>query len=163
MKYNNNTIPLISFYFVRHGQTDWNKTYQTLCDRDDIALNTTGIDQANAAGKILKNIFLTEIYTSPLHRAIQTAQIINNYLNLPLMMHEGLGKVCNETVATAITDILRLNATSLVVSHGEIYRILLRILNAQASDPSPKNGGMYFFQAPTPQSNQWIVVKVNEN
>ena len=41
----------------------------------------------------------------------------------------------------------------LIVSHGEVYRILLRILNAQATDLNAKNGGLYF-------SGHWAVCEL---
>lgn len=71
------------FYFVRHGETDWNrrKIYQGL---SDIPLNKAGIGQAAMVASFLKNEPIAHIVTSPLIRAKQTADIINKHLSRPI-------------------------------------------------------------------------------
>lgn len=62
-----------SFYFIRHGETDWNKDF--ICQgHNDIPLNSKGIEQARNRSQ---SSFLqfTEIFSSPLKRARQTAEI----------------------------------------------------------------------------------------
>ena len=76
-----NKIPYIPFYFVRHGQTDWNKDNKALCSDDDIQLNETGLLQVTNTSKLLPFLGITKIYSSPLRRAQQTAEIINNQLD----------------------------------------------------------------------------------
>jgi broad specificity phosphatase PhoE len=73
--YMNNTlqIPSMPFYFIRHGETDWNKTRQDLCDRDDIELNQTGIEQVEKIHPIIETLGITHIYSSPLKRTEQIA------------------------------------------------------------------------------------------
>ena len=70
-------------YFVRHGETDYNKKgiYQ---GQLDIELNDEGLNQAMQARENLKNIKFDEIYSSPLKRALKTAEIINEYHNLEI-------------------------------------------------------------------------------
>ncbi len=62
-------------YIVRHGQTDWNLKgiYQ---GRIDISLNKTGIEQAKKIKKKLEGIKFDKVFSSPLKRAYETAQII---------------------------------------------------------------------------------------
>lgn len=62
-------------YILRHGQTDANKKY-LLQGRSDLPLNDTGILQAREAGEGFRRlgITFTEVYSSPLQRAVQTAQ-----------------------------------------------------------------------------------------
>lgn len=78
----NNSIPHIPFYFLRHGETDWNKYQQALCDQDEITLNETGLIQATNIRTKLCFLGITRIYASPLMRAKQTAEIVNEALNL---------------------------------------------------------------------------------
>ncbi len=150
-------MPRVPFYFIRHGETDWNKIHQALCSQDDIPLNETGLLQATQVCKQLGSLGITKIYSSPLMRAKQTAEIINNQLDVHLELHAGLREILDERVAIAFTEILDPSHTMLIVSHGEVYRILLRILNAQTTDHKAKNCGLYFFNPSDSQSDQWIV------
>ena len=72
------------FYYVRHGQTDWNLN-KRLQGNTDIALNETGIAQAHAAKDKMAGIEITTICSSPLMRARKTADIINTVLNCPIV------------------------------------------------------------------------------
>jgi broad specificity phosphatase PhoE len=73
------------FYFVRHGQTDANKQ-GLMCGRGwNIELNEAGIDQAKAARDLLNaENDLGTFYVSSMIRTRQTAQILNEHLNLPV-------------------------------------------------------------------------------
>jgi len=61
---------------LRHGETDWNSLGK-LQGREDVPLNTTGIEQINEAAKYLKNFDWSIIITSPLSRAKTSAEIIS--------------------------------------------------------------------------------------
>ncbi len=63
-------------FLVRHGQTDWNKNHVIQGQHTDVPLNETGIQQAKDRAKAFKDFKFDKIYTSPLKRAKQTAQII---------------------------------------------------------------------------------------
>jgi broad specificity phosphatase PhoE len=76
-------IPLKSFYFIRHGETDWNKS-GTIMGSKDIELNSRGISQAESARDFLKDEPIEQIYSSSLKRAHHTADIINENLNVPI-------------------------------------------------------------------------------
>jgi broad specificity phosphatase PhoE len=64
-------------YFVRHGQTDWNKggRFQSVTD---VPLNETGLAQAQAirAELLARSVVFGEARCSPLGRARDTAAII---------------------------------------------------------------------------------------
>lgn len=64
-------------FIIRHGQTRMNKA-MALQGRSDQPLNENGIMQAEEAGARLAacNIHFTNVFTSPLQRAVQTAQLI---------------------------------------------------------------------------------------
>ncbi len=62
-------------YIIRHGQTQVNKQ-QALQGRSDHQLNETGIAQAESVAAGLKNIVFDHVFSSPLKRAVQTAEIV---------------------------------------------------------------------------------------
>ena len=82
-------LPLKPFYFIRHGETDWNQK-NVIMGQTDISLNENGIKQAHEASKKLQNINFSNIYSSPLLRANQTAEIINADYKHSLILHSGL-------------------------------------------------------------------------
>ena len=64
-------------YIVRHGQTDWNVEGR-YAGRVDVKLNSKGIEQAKITAEKLSGIKFDKVFSSPLKRAIQTAEIICN-------------------------------------------------------------------------------------
>ena len=74
---------------VRHGETDWNAR-GLLQGWLDVPLNARGISQAHALAEHLQNRGFNRIWTSPLLRARQTAEIIAEHLGLEVSLHEGL-------------------------------------------------------------------------
>lgn len=65
----------MKLYLIRHGETDWNQVHR-FQGREDIPLNADGIKQAELTGNALKNLGIEAVYTSPLQRALRTAQEI---------------------------------------------------------------------------------------
>lgn len=59
---------------LRHGQTDWNIDFR-LQGTSDIPLNETGLAQARAAAEAISSQW-DVIVSSPLDRAVKTAQIV---------------------------------------------------------------------------------------
>lgn len=75
-------------YLVRHGETHWNIQRRTQGIKD-IPLTAKGMNQAEELSRRLKKEPITKIYTSTLKRALSTAIIIGNKLDLtPLEMKE---------------------------------------------------------------------------
>jgi broad specificity phosphatase PhoE len=64
-------------YVVRHGQTDWNLEGR-FQGRIDIPLNEKGKNQAKKTKEKLEGIEFDKVFSSPLKRALETAQIITN-------------------------------------------------------------------------------------
>ncbi len=82
-------IPKRPFYFLRHGQTDWNLEgrYQ---GHTDIPLNRAGIAEAQAAAECLAEVAIDRIVVSPLIRAVATAAIVAERLGKPIQIERGL-------------------------------------------------------------------------
>ncbi|MFD1040400.1 histidine phosphatase family protein [Virgibacillus byunsanensis] len=72
---------------IRHGETEWNAQGK-IQGRTNTSLNTRGIQQAEECRDFVKDSTWDIIITSPLKRAMQTAQIINKSLNVPLIEME---------------------------------------------------------------------------
>ncbi len=78
---------MLRLLVVRHGQTDFNaqRRYQGAID---IALNATGVRQAEALAQRLSANEIDAIISSPLERALQTARIIAQTLSCDVQVME---------------------------------------------------------------------------
>ena len=74
---------------VRHGETEWNVA-EIFRGRTDIELNETGIRQAELLAEYLSKAKIDAIYSSPLRRALKTAEIIAGYHQLDVDINSGL-------------------------------------------------------------------------
>src|SRR5689334_13838242 len=63
------------FYFVRHGETEWNAQGR-LCGRTDVALSANGRRQAGLLADRFRPMAIDALYSSPLQRALETARCI---------------------------------------------------------------------------------------
>jgi len=68
---------------VRHGETEWN-VQEIFRGRLDIELNETGIKQAKLLGESLSKIKIEAIYSSPLKRALETAEAIASHHDIKI-------------------------------------------------------------------------------
>lgn len=74
-------------YLVRHGMDD----ESFVGGHSDISLTKEGIEEVNLLGQYIKdNLQIDKIYTSDVKRAVDTALIINCYLNLDLELDHNL-------------------------------------------------------------------------
>ena len=78
-----------SFYFLRHGETDAN-VEKRLQGWLDIPLNENGRSQAMQAAHTLKHVPIDRIVASPLLRTRETAEIVNQVLQKPLMFEPAI-------------------------------------------------------------------------
>lgn len=81
------------FYFIRHGETSWNNERRVMGQKD-IPLNRKGIEQVSHAAELLKNAHFKLILSSPLVRALKTAEIISDRVQKPIVVIDGL-KECS--------------------------------------------------------------------
>ena len=77
-------------YIVRHGETEYNAKGICQGQKLDVGLTDTGRQQAKIAAAKLENFPVGAIYTSPMRRAFETAQIIGHHLHLKPQIHTGL-------------------------------------------------------------------------
>ena len=68
---------MLNVYIVRHGQTDTNKTLAINGSGTNLPLNETGIKQAEALRDSFDIERIDYVYASPLIRAKQTAEILD--------------------------------------------------------------------------------------
>lgn len=139
------------FFFLRHGQTDYNLN-GIVQGWTDIPLNATGEAQAVEAAAVLRGQGITALMTSPLGRARRTAEIVSATIGVsitgldPRLRERSFGGYENQPdpgsvwqrgdrdmetpVAFASRVVAGLNealccGVPLVVAHGGVRRVLL--------------------------------------
>lgn len=68
------------FYFVRHGQTDYNVSPSKV-DHADISLNAVGLSQAHALEPLIRTLPIRTVCHSPLKRVLETKEVIASQLS----------------------------------------------------------------------------------
>ena len=82
----------VKIFLIRHGQTIWNEEgrYQ---GKKDIELTRLGIGQAKLAARYLSKVNFSNIYSSPLKRTLETANIINKKKGLDIIIRDDLAEL----------------------------------------------------------------------
>ena len=80
-------------YVIRHGETAWNKV-RRLQGQTDIPLAEEGIRLAKETGIGMKDIPIDLVISSPLQRALQTAECITEGRNIPIVYDDRLMEMC---------------------------------------------------------------------
>ena len=104
---------------MRHGQSEYNLL--GLCNDDPsrpVGLTELGREQARRAGSELSDGSVDRIYCSRLPRAVETAQLINDFLRVPLCETDELndirsgfdGRPVSEYLAAIADDPVRTSA-----------------------------------------------------
>jgi probable phosphoglycerate mutase len=79
-----------SIIFLRHGQAK-NNTERILAGRTPgVPLTEKGIDQAEKAAKFLEDMNISAIYSSPIQRAKNTAEIVGKHNSIDVTIDERL-------------------------------------------------------------------------
>ena len=180
-------LPKTPFFFLRHGETAWNKD-RLAQGQTDIPLNQTGRDQAEKTRPVLDGHGAVRIFTSPLKRAAETAEIVNRTLKLPIEHHSGLmeryfgpleGKpwasgfvesepggdaevrsLFKERVLTTLVELLERPGPLLIVSHGGVFLILVEMLCALPKARAA-NAVPFRFDPPKSSDAPWTVHPVD--
>ena len=76
---------LMKIYIARHGETDSNKAMRLQGQRTNDDLNALGVKQAEKLATKLTNENFDVIFTSPLVRAVHTANIVAEAIKAPIV------------------------------------------------------------------------------
>lgn len=181
-------LPATPFFFLRHGETDWNKN-RLAQGQTDIPLNDAGRDQASLATPLLVGHGITKLVSSPLCRAFETAEIVNRALGLHIERHSGLmergfgraegqpwtsGFVESDLgegsesvpgfrnrIVLALSEVLtRYPGPLLIVSHGGVYGAYAEILGGISGARAP-NSVPFRFDPPGENSSRWCITPVD--
>ena len=76
-------------YIMRHGKTDWNAQHK-LQGRTDVPLNEEGRQMAKKAAEEYRGVHFDVCYCSPLSRARETAEILLDGRDVPLITDDRL-------------------------------------------------------------------------
>lgn len=79
-------------YMIRHGETDKNKG-KLLQGRSDIPLNEYGRDLARITAQALRGVPFDIIFTSPLQRARETAEILRLERQIPIVVESRIQEI----------------------------------------------------------------------
>lgn len=157
------------FYYLRHGETDWNRQGR-MQGSADIPLNDTGISQAERARDLLRDCGIDRIVCSPLQRARRTAEIVNQDLQLPITFIDDLREagfgvnegtlmgdwfhdwragaviegaedcaVFIERSRRAINQAIEGEGTPLIVAHGAVYWAIKKYCRVFEDIPLPNS------------------------
>ena len=109
-------MPLL--LLIRHGENDFVKTGKLPGHLSGIHLNERGQKQAQALGEALKDVPLKAIYSSPLERAMETAEPIATSHQLEIVQESGLRDANVGKWEGKSLKVLRLTNAWKVVQHS---------------------------------------------
>lgn len=82
----------MTIYIVRHGEILSN-VKGVYSGSSEETLTSRGIKQARQTGRILADQNIEIIYSSPMRRAVQTAEIIAGYCRSPIFLESGFSEI----------------------------------------------------------------------
>ena len=85
--------PMVIVFWLRHGESYVNLNKEFSYKLVDKPLTPKGQNQAQQTALYFKRIDISKIYCSPLKRAVETAQIVANVLNLDIHILEEFREV----------------------------------------------------------------------
>lgn len=181
-----------AFHFVRHGETEWNRTGR-LQGQSDIPLNAYGEAQAAFLRPRLAGYGFRSIAASPLLRARRTAEILNAELGLPIHFIDALMEIdvghyagtrdgawlsgwrkgasvdgvedlaaFARRVGGGINAALALDGPVLVVAHGGLIWALEHLLDLQDKGLDIPNTALVHFQPPEGPQEYWRMATLFE-
>lgn len=139
-------------YILRHGTTDWN-VLRKLQGRTDIPLNEAGRALARKAAETYADVHFDVCYCSPMVRARETAEILLEGRNIPIIpdnrlremsfgIYEGTEK-CLEIPGCPVAEVFRDPANYRAVPEGESFAELFARTGAflrEVAEPELEKG-----------------------
>ena len=172
-----------AFWYLRHGETDWNAR-NLAQGRTDIPLNAVGLAQAETAAKLLAHRGIRTIVSSPLGRAKATAEAAASAIGRPIQFDDDLQEVSfgdheaklmlaewfddwvyrsatlRDRAVAAINRALASEAPVLIVAHGAVFRALR---SAMGLEPAVRlANGTPFFCEPGPIDAPWTLTPASD-
>ncbi|PYT00523.1 MAG: hypothetical protein DMF63_08130 [Acidobacteria bacterium] len=134
-------MAVTKLYLVRHGQSAGNAEGR-FGGHGPTPLSELGLKQADATAKLLKKENVNAIYSSDLHRALQTAEPLSELTGIPIIPTSAFrernvgvleGLTFDESKQTFPKDYYALVNRNVhhVITEGESYRHLLRRSTSQ--------------------------------
>jgi len=80
----------LKIYLIRHGETDFNKEGREWGQQDSLSLNKRGILQSKKLAEKLRGVHFDKLFSSPLRRAVQTAEEISRPQKIKIFFDERL-------------------------------------------------------------------------
>ena len=169
-----------TFYFLRHGETEFNRL-KLIAGSTDVELNNTGLAQASAAVALVRPLGISNIVSSGLRRARDTAAILAAALELPHTVVAGLAErnwgaleaqpqalrgpgatppgaeTVDQFISRTRAALAEIDAsgTPLVVAHSGTFRVLCRLLAIDARGDAIANCHPVRFTAPQRAGAAW--------
>ncbi len=108
---------------VRHGKTDWNRELRIQGGSSDTSLNDEGRQQAENMALRLSQRSIQAIYSSPLKRALETAESIARPHNIEVVVEKSLREIEAGKLEGATSAELGRRFSELLTRDGVSYRI----------------------------------------
>ncbi len=125
-----------TFYIVRHGQTDWN-AQGIIQGHKNSHLTEEGIEQAKALAHEFRNVPFSAIYSSDLSRAHQTAEIVAEAHQLPVITNPKLRERSSGVLEGRHRDVVRKELNHLYLARTQMSdqeRHVHRMVKGMESD-----------------------------
>ena len=114
-------MPLL--LLIRHGENDFVKTGKMAGHTPGVHLNPRGQEQAAELGETLKNVPLAAIYSSPLERALETAEPIQRGREIQVQIRPGLiESYIGEWQGRAVAEVRKLPIWKMVQNQPSRFR-----------------------------------------
>ena len=117
-------------YIIRHGRTDWNNLNK-LQGGVDIPLNEEGRQMAKIAHDDYNSVHFDRCYTSPLSRAKETASILLENRDVPIIIDDRLRELSFGDYEGELYNPSPLDEINLLFEHPESY---VALNNAESLD-----------------------------
>lgn len=110
------------FLLIRHGETDYNKKMHLPGRLPGVHLNKKGSAQAQVLADKLGKVPIKAIYSSPLERALETAQPLASQLKLNVIPMAGLLETdCGEWQGQSVKKLRRHKIWKSVQQHPSLF------------------------------------------